>query len=322
MTQPNNLYSSYDAASSVPGGSIREDLGSRIWNVAPSETPLLSDLRKTTAKNRRHEWLLDTLTAASSSNYAAEGADFSASAITAPTRKYGVCQISKKEWVVSETQEVVDKAGRDSEVAYQYAKQAKELKTDMETQLFDNNAAVDSGEATARELGGLPAWLTSNVSRGAGGSNGTSGTTAATDGTQRALTESMLLTVGQSIFNNSGVSEKMDLYSGAYNKQVISTFSGAGTKTFDAMAKKVVNNVMIYETPFNQLMTVQLDRYMRSREIILVQPEYLEVALLRPMSRVKFAKDGDNQKHGLVVEYTLAVRNQAACGIVADLNAS
>lgn len=320
MTQPTNLYSSYDAASTVPGGSIREDLGNRVWNVAPSETPLGSELKRTTAKNRKHEWLLDTLDAASSTNYHAEGSDFAASAITAPTRKNNVCQISKKDFTISETQEVVDKAGRDSEVAYQYALKAKALKTDIESQILANNAAVDTNEATARELGGLPAWIETNVSRGSGGSNGTSGTTAATDGTQRALTESLLLSVAQSLYTNSSTSERMMLLTGAFNKRVIATFSGSGTRTFDAMSKKVMNNVAIYETPFNQVLTVELDRYIRTREVMLLQPDYLALAFLRPISRQKFAKDGDNQKHGLVCEYTLEVRNEKALGIVADLN--
>ena len=322
MTQPTNLFSTYDAASSVPGGSIREDLSSIIYNVAPTETPLFSSIEKVKAKNRKHEWLTDTIDTASSTNYHAEGADFSAGAITAATRLSNICQISKKEFVTSGTAEAVDSVADNTKVAYQYVLKGKALKTDIETQLFANNAAVDSGESTARELGGIPAWLTSNVSRGSGGSSGSVGTTPATDGTQRALTESLLLPVCQSMYENSGVSDNLTLYTGAFNKKVISTFSGSGSRTFDAMAKKIVNNVMVYETPFEQLMKVQLNRFMRSREIIAVAPEYLAVATLRPMQRVTYAKDGDNQKHGIVIEYTLEVRNEKALGIVADLSAS
>jgi len=44
-------------------------------------------------------------------------------------------QISRKAVVVSGTQDAVNKAGRNNELAYQISKSSKELKRDMETTL-------------------------------------------------------------------------------------------------------------------------------------------------------------------------------------------
>lgn len=321
MTQPSNLYSSYDAASSVPGGSNREDLLNIIANVAPEETPFYSMLQRGTAKNRKHEWLIDRLDTPTADNKHAEGADFSASAITAPERKGNVCQIFKKEFVISDTQETVEKAGRTSEVNYEYGKAMKAIKTDIDSALHANNAAVDTNEATARELGGMPAWLETNVSRGSGGSNGADGTTAATDGTQRPFTEDLLLTVSQSIYDNSGTGSKMCAIANSFNKRKLSTFSGNANVEIDAKGKKRVATVSVFETDFG-VYDIKLSRHIRAREVMIVQPEYAGVAVLRGLKKQKFAKDGDNQKHGIVCELTLECRNEKAHGIVADLTTS
>ena len=73
-----------------------------------------------------HEWQTDTL-AAAASNAHNEGFDVSSfTAVTPTVRESNICQISMKDVIVSETQNVVNKAGRTSEVAYQVAKNSKE----------------------------------------------------------------------------------------------------------------------------------------------------------------------------------------------------
>jgi hypothetical protein len=44
------------------------------------------------------------------------------------------------------------------------------------------------------------------------------------------------------------------------------------------------------------------------------------VAYLRPFQTLELARTGDAETTQLLVEYTLEVRNQAAHGIIADLN--
>lgn len=314
MSQPSNLYSTYDAVN-----SNKEDVMDALQNVAPFDTPLLSKLQRTKSKNRKHEWLTDTLDSPSTANAHAEGADFSGEGITAPTREYNACQIFKKPFVVSETQEAVDKHGRKSDISLAKVKKAKAIKTDIESMFFDNNASVDSAEGTARELGGLPAWMETNVSRGSGGSNGGSGTSAATNGTQRAITESMLLSVGESIWNNSGDSDDLMLVAGSFNTRQIATFAGSATPTIDASKGNRVNMVEIYRTNLGTYKVVPC-RHVATRDVFLLQPKYLALSVLRPLKFQEYKKDGDNRKVEGIIECTLEVRNEKAHGHIADLN--
>ena len=89
MSQPSNTYDSYDNAN-----SIREDVQSIIYNIAPDETPFLSACKKTTAKSTLHEWSTDTLRA-SADNKHIEGDDSVATAITGVTRLNNRTQIFK-----------------------------------------------------------------------------------------------------------------------------------------------------------------------------------------------------------------------------------
>ena len=133
--------------------------------------------------------------------------------------------------MVSGTQEAVDKAGRKSELSYQIAKRAKELKRDMEFILTGNQASVVGSSSVARTTGSVEAWLTSNVSRGAGGVSGgfSAGIVgAATDGTQRAYTEALLKNVIQSCWANGG--DPATIIVGPKNKAIGSTFTGIATQ--------------------------------------------------------------------------------------------
>jgi len=180
-----------------------------------------------------HEWQLDSLAAAVATNYVEEGLDATTDAVTATVRKSNTCQISDKVPRVSRTQQAVLKAGRGDELEYQIAKMAKELKRDMETQIFANNAEVTGSSGTPRELGGIPAWLTSNLSEGTGATTSTgSGDNARTAGTSRAFTEAMLKEVLRETFDNGGDPDR--IFVGAFNKQEMSGFTGNSSRQVGA----------------------------------------------------------------------------------------
>lgn len=85
--------------------------------------------RPVRAESNSTEWQTDALASASTSNAQLQGDDVSSfDAETATTRLGNVTQISRKTLVIADTLDVVKKAGRKSEVAYQVAKKLKELK--------------------------------------------------------------------------------------------------------------------------------------------------------------------------------------------------
>ena len=314
MAQVSGTYSKYDAV------GLREDLTDIIYNISPTDTPFMSSIAKSKATAVNHEWQLDSLAAASGTNAQIEGDEVSFSAPSSTTRRGNVTQIATKSVIISGTLEAVNKAGRNSELAYQISKASKELKRDMETSLCDNNAQVAGDDSTARELSGLGSWLKTNQSAGAGGSApSTSGTNARSDGTQRAFTEDQLKTVIKSVWDNGG--DPSMVMVGSFNKQKLSGFTGGSTRFDPAENKRLVAAVDVYESDFGALQ-VTPNRFQRARDAFVITPDLFAVAFLRDFSLEDLAKTGDAMKQFLLVEYTLESRQESGSGIIADLTTS
>ena len=56
------------------------------------------------------------------------------------------------------------------------------------------------------------------------------------------------------------------------------------------------------------------------KQIFLLQSDMAATAYLRDFQVADLAKTGDSEKKQLLVEYTLEMRNEAAHGIIADIN--
>jgi len=314
MAQPSQTFDTYDSIGE------REDLSDVIYNISPTDTPFLSSAAKTQATAVLHEWQTDSLAAASSTNAVIEGDEATANAITATTRLSNSSQILDKVVTITGTQEAVDKAGRASEIAYQIAKAAKELKRDLESSLTANNAEVTGGSSTAREMGGLGAWVITNDVFGSGGASGNGiGDTARTDGTQRVFTETQLKSVIKSVWNAGG--NPQIIMVGPFNKQKLSGFTGNSTR-FDAGADATLyTSVDVYASDFGQTQVIP-NRFSRDRDAWVLDMDYWGVAFLRDFSMHELAKTGDTEKRQLLVECTLEARNEGASGLIADLTTS
>jgi hypothetical protein len=218
--------------------------------------------------------------------------------------------------IISGTVDAVNKAGRKTELAYQLMKRSKELKNDIESICLSNQAKVVGAAATAPKLASVLSWLKTNVDHV--GTNPTGdGTDARVDGTQRAFTETLLKNVLKLIYTNS--SENLDvLMVGPSNKQVASTFTGNATKQVEVSTKKIVATVDIYVGDFHTINIIP-NRFMRTRDALLLNWEYWSIDWLRPIKQVELAKTGDAEKRMLLGEYTLVAKNEAANGAVYDL---
>ena len=317
MSQPSNTYDSYDNAN-----SIREDVQSIIYNIAPDETPFLSACKKTTAKSTLHEWSTDTLRA-SADNKHIEGDDSVATAITGVTRLNNRTQIFKDAIVISDTDEGLSKIAKDKEMAYQILKAGKTMKLDIEKALFDNNAKVAGSSTAARELAGAPTWLTSNTVKGTGGAdaNGT-GSNARTDGTQTVFTQDQDDTVMKSVGEKGG-SGTQTAYMACCDEYKCLGFAGNNNQRANVVGadERVINSISIYLTPWGEI-SLRPTRENRSRDVFLMQSDTWQVATLRPMKNVELAKTGDNSKRQLTTELTLVCTSEAANGMVADCTTS
>lgn len=312
MAQPAGTHSSYDA------NGNREDLSDVIHNIAPYETPVLSAMKKTGAESTLHEYQTDDLAAPSGTNAHVEGDDAAPEGSGATIRLDNQTQIFKKHVVVTGTQEKVKKAGRRSEVAYETAKKLKELKTDMEMSIFGvNQSKVVGNDTTARVMGSLQSYIVTNTVFGVGGADPTgNGVDGRTDGTQVAMTEQMLRDVLQLTYT-AGARPSM-LIVGAHNKGVASSFTGNAQKEIDVTSKKIVDTVDVYVGDFATL-KIMPSRHVRARDALLIDPEYLKWAELRPTFQNDLAKTGDSFRKQIICEATLEVCNPDAHGGIFDL---
>jgi len=313
MAQVSGTFDSYDAV------GIREDLSDIITNISPESTPFYTKCRKTTARNTLVEWQTDSLRS-SAANAHLEGDETSFDSVTATVRLNNATQIFKNAVVIADTDEGLDKAGRASEIAYTTLKIAKEQKLDIEKALFDSNAKVNTN-GSARELAGVPAWLTSNTDFGdnEGADPTGDGTDTRTDETTtlQAFDQTRFDSVMQSIWVNGGNPDTVYLSAFQMNKAL--AFSGNNNQRSNVQAgdERVIKSLAVYVTPWG---TVEFlpSRENRSRDVLIIQDDMWEVATLRPTKNIELAKTGDATKRQVVTELTLCAKNEAANGGVFD----
>ena len=311
MAKVTNAFDTYSATSD------REQLSDVIYNISPQATPFMSAIGKNSIKNVVFDWQTETLPTASGAGQL-EGFELSRAAATGTTRVSNVAQISSRDATVTGSQQASDPAGKKTEMAHQLAIMAKALKRDMETALCQKGAKTTGTATAARVTGGFETWITSNVSRGSNGA-GAGGGAAPTDGTQRALTETLLKAVLQSCFTNGG--EPSMAICGPVNKQKISGFTGRASARQMVDANTVEASVSIYASDFGELKIVP-SNFSRERSLLLVDPDYAKVSYLRDFKTVDISTIGDAQTKMILCEYGLEMSNQSAHGIVADLTTS
>jgi hypothetical protein len=313
----------YDRYTAV---GAREDLTDVIYDISPTDTPIMSSIGKTKATSVFHEWQTDALAAATTSNALVEGASATEATLSPTVRLGNYTQIVGKTVMVSGTLLASDLAGRKSEMAYQLAKASAEIKRDIETIITANQGqtAGTSGSA-ARKMGSLLSYIKSNtnVSAGttAGGDPTTLGVSTRTDGTTRTFTETILKDVIKQVFESGGTPSVL-MVSPAL-KQTVSAFTGLAAQRYQVPTSgqaTILAGADLYQSDFGVLQIVP-NRFMRTRDALVLDPEYAALAYLRPFQTNDIAKVGDAEKKQILAELTLEVRNEAAHGGAFDLSA-
>lgn len=318
MTVPSGTFQVYTQV------NIREDLINAIYNVDPIKTPFFNMCKKTEANQTYHEWNTDSLDAQDLNNAAVEGDNPTNKTVTPTVRLGNYTQISTKTIQISGTSQAVKAAGGSNSMGYQLLKKSKELKRDIEGILFKNQAKVAGSSSTARKLAGIPAWLATNTVFQTGGSP-SGANPSVTDGTATrtfnsataAVTETMEKSLLQKIYSASGESPEYQIVS-PVNKQLISAFSGPGTRFIKVEDKTLMTAIDVYESDFGEVKMVPDIFIGHSGDITAINPQYVRVAYLRPFQTIPLAKTGDSDQKMLLVEYTLEVGNEKALGAIYD----
>lgn len=294
--------------------------GERVCD--PDETPLVSNAQKETTKGIFHEWQVQELAAAVDTNSASEGADYSYVNPSATTRLGNYHQIAVQAASVSNTLDVVDKAGRDKETAYVKVLKGIEQRRDIEKSLFKNEARSAS---EPRKAAKLITWIT-NVDAPAdmAAATGDGSDTADLTGTAASLTLAKIDAAMLAAYNDGGAPNM--LLMSPTNKQNFSGLSSGSVSTnqitYTAPREAaIIGSVSLYLSDFGEL-AVTVDRQCPNSEMYLIDTDYVCIGSLpgRMFSVSDVAPTGDATKFAIVSEYTLIVKAPKAHGAVIGLD--
>jgi len=295
---------------------LAEDFEDVIFDVSPTDTPMLTMAKRKKATARYHQWQTDSL-AAANSNKAEEGADASYATAAQTTTLGNYCQISTKTVDISRTLDIVNKYGRKSEVAMQLMKRGKELKRDMEFTICRNQA---SASTTARATAGWECMISGNLVRANSAQTtdysvrgfSAASWTAPEDGSVVTFIEADLVSALGLAWDDGG--DPSVIMMSKKNKNLFNAFAGIATKFNEVKgtSQAVVSGAAdLYVSSYGNH-SVKLNRYMRDTAVFCLDPEYISVAYLDGIKKTPMAKTGDSERYLLTVEYCLVSDSQDA----------
>ena len=307
------------------GGGNREDLEDTIHELFADENYFTSNLDKVKASGTLHEWLGDELSSPAA-NIAIEGNDATFATISNPARYSNYLQILEKTFVVSETQDVVAKAGRKSETGRQAVKKMREAANDLEYAIARNQAGTAGSATVGRSMASIETWIGATAASSAAATQVVLSTTTAsattppiasgtpgvapTDGsTTAALTEADLLLALQSNYNN-GSNTDVVVVAGAA-KNYINGFTGVATRNVDVgrtQQASITGASDLYVSNYG-VHRIVLHRHVRSSVALCLDTSLWAIATLRGWSSTPLAKTGDAKKRLINCEKTLVCRN-------------
>lgn len=305
---------------------IREQLMDRIYDISPQDVPFSSNAPRVDLKNTFFEWQVDTLAAPDTANAQVQGRDITnEDAVSQPTRIGNRTQISDKTAKVARTVEDVVRAGRAGELARAVARKTIELRRDVESILLSNQAASAGDASTAYTTASILAFLKTNVNKASDGVNPVYTSVpddTRTDGTARPYTEAIHKDVLSRMWVE-GASPEIVMV-GAFQKQVASTFTGIAEVRVAAEKRSqatIIGAADVYVGDFDTVTFVP-NRWMRSKDAIYLDRKMYALGFLSPYKTITLAKNGDNERRLINVEYGLMVHNEKAHGLATDLSTS
>lgn len=267
----------------------REDLSDVLTKISPEDTPLFTMFGETKATGTKHEHIEDAL-ASPGANAKVEGADYSLITPQARSRVYNYTQIFQKAPKVSKTQEAVLKAGIKSEMAHQVKSKMAEIKKDVEYAYVNNTSAVAGDASTARQLGGVKAFISTEKS------------------TVSALTETEFNNALQGAWENGG-NPTVVVVNGT-NKRTISSFTGGGIRSVEAGKKTLYGAVDFYDSDFGQVEIVP-SRFLTAADVFILDKSLWKTAWLRKFAIEDYNSQGSYMAKVIEGELTLEARAES-----------
>jgi hypothetical protein len=284
---------------------IAEDVSDIISNISPTKVPFQQAIGKEKVNNTIFEWQEDSLRAVAT-NAQVEGADATDATFVPTVMRNNRTQILSETVKVSRTASRVKTYGRAKEMAYQLEKAAKQVKRDLEHSFVGDDEAATAGDAsTARKMAGAQQLMLEADYIYTG------------DGV--ALTEAKLLTALQQCFTNG--SDPSRVMVTPSNSTVVADFAKASGRyrTLDTgkSDRTIVNVVDIYVSPFGT-QKVQINRFLKTGDTLVFEPDMWAKCELDPWTRVPLAKSGDYDRQMIIGEFSLKHKNFKASALIRE----
>ena len=308
-----NLVSTFDLGSfgyaNASAGVNHEDLVDVVTILDSFQTPMFSSAPKIRARDVVHSWVVDTLPGTATAGVA-EGIDFSADTPTTPTRLQNVSQIFSRHVAVSDRERDVHPAGIRDLYEHQIMKEFKAIARNAEARLWAVNS---TGTATGAEATTAPLMA------------GFRGFGITTQGSASgAVTTADICKLSQTLFENGAEPDSL-WFAPASKKQFVNATvsSGSGNvRNIAATDQRLVANIDVFETPFNQLFAVIVDRFIPCTTVSTDGAYYIgdrsmaKVAFLRPPQHKPMGKSGDHTRGIVLMECTLHLDHPSSWGAV------
>jgi len=322
MAKPTNAQDRYDI-----NNGVREDLIDKISRTDPEETPVMSSIGRSTAKQTYHEYQRDTLRSPNADNAAIDGDAAVATARTDTARLGNYAQIFQDTISVTGRAEAVEKAGRASQMAYNKAKAAIEVKRDIEASILSNNVAASGSSGVASKSGGLGVHIYTNALHNGAGATAahTSGapTVAITAGTDRTFAVGLLQTAAKQCFNTAGKTPPMVVMS-ANHKTIASSFAGIAANRMQqtkATAATIIGAADYYLSDFGVMAFVPHYIMNARTDVFGLDPKSIKLAYLRGWRTKKLGDVGDSTNEQMLVDVGLEVLTEKNMFKIANLTA-
>ena len=333
-----------DLAAVAKGGWIHEDVMNRIWDISRIPLPFTDSVGSDTAENPNPTWLQDSLGAVDLTNAVVDGSDAGADQSTTGTRVGNYCQESTKVFRVSQRAQNVNAIGVSNSLAYQLMKGQQRLRRDVEAISILNQASViDNGNATAGHSGGIPAWIKTNATGGAGfaagGYNTTTGLVAAfTPGAQRGLTETLVRNAAQAAWQAGGDPSILMSIPGVIrglSEYMFTSSARIATLQRDTQgstnAAAALGSVNLFITDFDVTLTMRANRLQSSyasiggtvaqvATVLIYDPAYLMMSYLQGYRTETLAKTGLADNRQISVDWCTKVFNEDGHATLNDIN--
>ena len=292
----------------------REDLTDIIINITPKKTYLLSNLNRTSASYRYHEWQADAL-ATAAVPAGVEGADSTTTTRTARSRLGNYTSLLKTVISVSDTQVDVDTAGTANEYEYEIAIGMEEHARNWEMGFVQSTSATGNA-TTARTMSGLLEVLSTNVSSSAA---------------SRDYTYAVHYALGQLVADAGGDPDVLYYKSAVVTDIAAHPASAGGGGTvapvvIQAPAGGITDYYEFYHDSFGRKKLVPnfgnfaIPTATASGSVLMLQTSVMSIAFLRPTHTKPLAYLGGGPRAKIETEATLVWGRENAHGVARGIN--